>query len=259
MTNRDLRNKIAIEKIVFLMGWYMRSQSTKLKYLLLALASLVLFGCATRESASHKEANRVIAMRTQMYQTYDYCRKSIRDDSDFADFWTRTAFSLKDPRRLELLTLNKPITKAYRDKAMSVAKQLTYCDAVTLDKAKLVTSSYAKSFGASTSYVTAVYVDVIQGKFKSYGEMNKAMFAAMEQAQGVMQSANDKLADDFLANSRAEMAIEQQNRAAAMMIMGAGMQNAAAASQNSYNNVRNAAPVTTNCRMIGGTMSCSSY
>ena len=226
---------------------------------MVALLSFATVGCATRESASHKEANRIIEMRSQMFRIYDSCRKAVWDDPANADYWDRTAFSSADTRKFDLLALNKPITKAYREKTQVVAKQLTYCDGEAYSNAKLITPSYAKTFGTSTSYVTAVYVDVIQGKYKTYGEVNKALFTAWQQTQDAMQAANDKLADDFISSATAEAAIERQNRAAAMMMIGAGMQNAATSSQNAYNNVRNAAPVNTNCRMIGGTMSCSSY
>lgn len=250
---------ILVEKKAFLMGWCMYRQLVKrIKWPVLPLMALVLIGCATpRVSQSQQEADRIIELRKEIYARYGSCLRSVWNDPANADFWAKTATSLKDPRKLDLLTLNTPITKAYREKARAVAKEWLACDAEAYASAKQITPAYAKSLGVSTSYQTEVYVDVIQGKYKTYAEVNKALFAAMQKADDDMQAANSKLADDFLASSKAESAAEQQRRAEAVMMWGAMSQGFASGYQNSVQSNKINAPSTTNCRQIGAYMSCT--
>lgn len=224
--------------------------------------ALMAAGCATnRESYADKEAQRVIAVRDQMRTVIGECANKYASTPEYAVYWEKTVMGPSDDRKMALLTLNKPLSKAYIQAARFVGESYNNCDDLALPYAKSISTEYGKAYVRAANGVTAVYVNILNGQYKTYGELNQQMLKAMQNRADIMQAANDKLADDYLAASERERVAEQQRRAAAMMMFGAMTQGYASGYQQGQQNYQNAyqAPKTTNCRYIGSYLNCQSY
>lgn len=239
----------------------MKFAFTTAKILMVGLALLTGSCAMNRDSYADKEASRVIAIREEMYSVYGSCVSLIVNDPAYDNFWDKTILGPGDGRKLELLTLKKPVTKQYIELAKSVGKDFTACDAQAFPYAKSISQDFAQSYAKASGAVLEVYVNILNGKYKTYGELNQQMLNGVQTRMNIMQAANDKLADQYLAASKAERIAEQQRQAAAMAVFGAMAQGYATGYQNSNQSNQNnyQAPKTTNCRYIGSYLNCQSY
>lgn len=261
MTDLLPRNMILVNKTKFM--WCKDMAKTFMPTMVVGIfLSMMAAGCATnRDSYADKEAQRVIAVRNEMHAVYSACAAQVVNNPLYDMFWEKTIKGQNDERKLELLTLNKPVSRSYIETAKSVGKDFTVCDAQAFSYAKSISKEYAQSYANGSGVVLEVYVNLLNGKYKTYGELNQKLVTAFQGRMGIMQAANDKLADEYLAASKAEDRAEQQRRAEAIAVFGAMTQGYASGYQQGQQNYQNAyqAPKTTNCRYIGSYLNCQSY
>lgn len=223
------------------------------------IIALALSACATKgnNTLAMQEAQRFQDGLTQMYKNFNSCLAPIF--ATHKDYFEKVLTSTEDERKVKLLTLNEPISKQFKATTRDVIGQLSQCEKDTYNSAKAVNSDYAAAFYTNTQNVDMVFIDMINGAFKTYGDFNKKWLQVMVDNKQRSQAAYQRITANLYARHQAEITEENNRMAAAMMMFGAGMQNAGNAYQNSFNNYRNNAPTTTNCRQIGGTVSCSTY
>lgn len=230
----------------------------KLKALTLIWLSFLVAACATRGSEVVREQSKQFDENVNAwFAAYRDCEIPFLERNQL--YFLKVISGPYDTRKVQLLTNNESISKQFKAATPDVVAQLDQCILQSSESAQKFNQQLSSAILSGLQKIDAVYIDMVNGKYKTYGQFNQALFAAYTSYTDKITSTIKSINADYVARFQAELQDENYRTSMALMMFGAGMKNAANASQNSYNNVRNAAPVTTNCRAIGGTLSCSSY
>lgn len=229
-----------------------------LKALVLVGLCLIVAGCATSGSTLTKQNMTQFNENVdKWFPTLSECTLPVIEQNQ--PYFEKVLTGPQDPRKVYLLTLKEPISKQFKTATPAIAAQMNLCLSKWQNEAQKFSPDIASAIQTGTQNTDAVFIDMIAGKYKTYGQFNEALFTVYTANLNRLITTSRNINANYLARYQAEVKDENYRTSMALMMFGAGMQNAGTASQNAYNNVRNAAPVTTNCRQIGGTVSCSSY
>lgn len=221
--------------------------------------ALLVASCATRGSntIAMKDAQKFEAQFKEWQVNYGACVSPIVSQNP--EVFDKVLRGANDERKVQLLTLNQPISKQFKINARIVVEQFGACEKQAYINAKSFSPDFASAFYTGAQNGDIVFIDMINGAFKTYGDFNKKWLQVLIENEKRTNEVMQRIAQNFQSRHQAEIADENNRMAAAMMIMGAGMQNTANTYHNNANAYRNSAPVNTNCRQIGGTFSCTSY